>query len=302
MTAKAHLAVVSTPIGNVEDLSHRAVDVLSVADLIFCEDTRHSGMLLSRVGVEIKHLVSLNAHNEAARITTAVDALAQGKTIALVSDAGTPLVSDPGAHLVDAVIDSGFPVIPIPGPSAALAALVVSGFDTSRFSFFGFMPKSGAARKEFLGAIAASTYPSIVFESPKRLAVTLTDLVDVAGPERRVVVARELTKMFEETWRGPLQEALERARTAEPVGEHVLVVEGRTARIGIDETTVRAALSALVDEGLTLADAARAVEVLLGARHRLVYEQRLALGEKAGSGGREVRNATRKANRGRPVR
>jgi 16S rRNA (cytidine1402-2'-O)-methyltransferase len=293
----ARLAVVSTPIGNVDDLSRRAINVLSAADIIFCEDTRHSGMLLSRVGVESRRLVSLNAHNEIARIAMAIDALGRDEDVALVSDAGTPLVSDPGARLVAAVIDAGYSVIAVPGPSAALAALVVSGFDTSRFEFFGFLPKSGRVRSERVDAIAKATTPSVVFESHRRLAATLRDLEARTGEDRRIVVARELTKLFEEVWRGRIGDALERARSIEPIGEHVLVVDGRSATSGAGEESINASLSALVDAGLSPADAARAVEILLGVPHRAVYAQRLAFEGKTGAPPREAPRRPRKANR-----
>ncbi len=293
----ARLAIVSTPIGNVDDLSRRALDVLSSADVIFCEDTRHTGLLLTRVGIEKRHLVSLNAHNEAARIAKAIDALSRGEDLALVSDAGTPLVSDPGARLCAAVIDAGYPVVPVPGPSAALAALVVSGFDTSRFEFFGFLPKSGRLRANRLRAIAESTIPSIVFESPRRVTATLGDFAAMTGADRRVVVARELTKLFEEVWRGSIGDAVERAQSVEPIGEHVLVIEGRDDAGMVDEGSIRAALAALVDAGLTPTDAVRAVEILLGVPHRVAYEQRLALEPEAEAPGKAPRRA-RKAIRG----
>lgn len=294
--ASARLVVVSTPIGNIDDLSRRAIDILSSADVVLCEDTRHTGSLLARVGVEKKRLVSLNSHNERDRVSTVIEALKRGEDVVLVSDAGTPLVSDPGARLVDAVIEAGYPVMPVPGPSAALAALVVSGFDTSRFEFFGFLPKSGRTRKELLSAIADSVAPAIVFESPKRIVATLADLESAVGPNRRVVVARELTKLFEETWRGPMSDALARARSSEPIGEHVLVIEGRAEHAGSDQRAVRVALAELVDAGLTPADAGTAVEVLLGVPHRVAYEQRLALAE--GGRGPKQKRIPRSARRG----
>jgi 16S rRNA (cytidine1402-2'-O)-methyltransferase len=293
----ARLAVVSTPIGNIDDLSRRALQVLSSADVIFCEDTRHTGMLLSRVGVERRHLISLNAHNEAARIAMALEALGRDQDVALASDAGTPLISDPGARLVSAVIDAGFQVVAVPGPSAALAALVVSGFDASRFEFYGFLPRSGRVRSERLNGIAASTIPSVIFESPRRIATTLRDLVALTGEERRVVVARELTKLFEEVWRGQIGQALELARSVEPVGEHVLVLEGKGVAPEADGGSVRAALAALMEAGLSPADAVRAVEVLLGVPHRFAYAQRLALGGSSEEPAPTASGRSRKAKR-----
>lgn len=296
------LAVVSTPIGNVGDMSRRGIDALSASDLVFCEDTRHTGMLLSRLGIEKRRLISLNAHNEAARIAMAIDALGNGEDLALVSDAGTPLVSDPGARLVAAVIDAGYPVVAIPGASAVLAALVVSGFDVSRFEFLGFLPRSGRARAERIAAIAKATVPSIVFESPRRVVVTLADLASGVGDERRVVVARELTKLFEDVWRGSLGEAVKRAQASEPQGEHVLVIEGGIAGAQSDDRSVRESISALVEAGLSAADAARAVEVLLGVPHRVAYAQRLALDRATGTSTRGASPRPRKAKRGRTLR
>lgn len=272
-----HLAVVSTPIGNIDDLSPRSAEVLAGSRLILCEDTRHTGMLLKRAGVERNRLLSLNAHNEGERTPRVIEALSRGETVALVSDAGTPLVSDPGARLVAAVIDAGFAVLPVPGPSAVLAALVVSGFDIGRFSFVGFLPRSGAQRKARLVEIADAAATSVVYESPRRVAGTLAELAALTGPDRRVVIARELTKMFEETWRGRIEDAVERTRSTEPVGEHVLVVEGRGDAGAASSAQVRDALSRLTSAGLSTRDAATAVEILLGASHRAVYAERLAL-------------------------
>jgi 16S rRNA (cytidine1402-2'-O)-methyltransferase len=300
--AGPRLAVVATPIGHVDDLSRRAIDVLSHSQLILCEDTRHTGMLLSRVGVERDRLLSLNAHNENERIPLVIEALSRGDAVALVSDAGTPLVSDPGARLVVAVIEAGFRVVAVPGPSAVLAALVVSGFDTDRFAFFGFLPRSGSDRKARLVEIADADVTSVIYESPRRVAGTLVDLATLTGPDRRVVIARELTKRFEETWRGPLAAAIERVRSVEPIGEHVLVVEGRRARMDVAPAQVREALSRLTAAGLSGRDAAKAVEILLCVPHRLVYAAGLALDAASKGGDAGNANPRQKGDRVRTVR
>lgn len=275
----ARLAVVSTPIGNLDDLSRRAAEVLSSSQVILCEDTRHSGALLARIGIERNRLVSLNAHNEHERIPFVIDSLTRGEAVSLISDAGTPLVSDPGSRLVAAVIEAGFPIVPVPGSSAVLAALVVSGFDTSRFSFFGFLPRSGQARKKSLLAIADASVTSIVYESPRRVAATLSDLSSHTGPDRHVVVARELTKLFEDVWRGPIAEAIEHMKSTQPIGEYVLVIERQGQDQVVDAASVRDALARLASAGLSVRDAATAVEVLLDAPHRVVHAERVALGE-----------------------
>jgi 16S rRNA (cytidine1402-2'-O)-methyltransferase len=222
------LYLVSTPIGNLGDLSHRAVEVLGRVDVILAEDTRRTGMLLKHFGIEGR-LISAHEHNEAARARLVAELLGEGKDVALVSDAGTPLLSDPGARLVRSAIEGGFDVVPVPGASALLAALVASGLAADRFTFYGFIPRKGGARNALLEEIAASPYTSVMYEAPQRVAPLLEDLLAVAGPERTVVVARELTKLHEEIYRAPLSEALLHFQERAPRGEFVILLEGRPA-------------------------------------------------------------------------
>jgi 16S rRNA (cytidine1402-2'-O)-methyltransferase len=221
----ARLVVVATPIGNLGDLSPRAVEALTAAGYIYCEDTRRTLKLLSHASIKGPRLVPHHRFNEAASTVTAIERLKGGATIALVTDAGTPLVSDPGGRLVRAALEAGIPVEAVPGPSAALAALVVSGLATDRWCFEGFVPRTGRLRAARLAAIAGETDRAVVvFESPYRVQRLLDDLAEACGPARPVAVCRELTKLHEEVWRGPVGQAAERARTVKPRGEYVLVV------------------------------------------------------------------------------
>lgn len=220
------LHLVSTPIGNLGDITYRAVETLRSADVVLAEDTRRTSVLLRHYDISAR-LVSAHEHNEAARAGTVVEMLREGKNVALVSDAGTPLLSDPGARIVREVIEAGFEVIPVPGASALLSALVPSGIPAERFAFYGFVPRKGGRRTELLEEIAALPHAVVIYESPNRVADLLRDLTEVAGSERRVAVARELTKLHEEFFRGTAAEALKRFETVEVRGEIVVVVEGR---------------------------------------------------------------------------
>ncbi len=230
----ARLVVVATPIGNLGDLSPRAVAALSTAGYIYCEDTRRALKLLSHASIKGPRLVSHHRFNEAASTPAAIERLQAGATIALVTDAGTPLVRHPGSRLVRAALAAGIPVEAVPGPSAALAALVVSGLATDRWCFEGFVPRTGRARTERLAAIAGETDRAVVvFESPYRVLRLLDDLAGACGPARPVAVCRELTKLHEEVWRGTVAEAAERSRNVKPRGEYVLVV-GPPPRPGLN--------------------------------------------------------------------
>jgi 16S rRNA (cytidine1402-2'-O)-methyltransferase len=216
------LLVVSTPIGNLGDLSPRAREALAGADLIACEDTRHTGLLLSRLGVKAR-LVSYHEHNERARVPALLGALAEGKTVALVSDAGTPLVSDPGFVLVRAAVEAGAMIQAIPGPSAPLAALVVSGLPPLPFTFAGFAPQKLGKRRTFFARLAALEHTVIFYESPHRLGASLADAATAFG-DRPAIVARELTKLHEEVRRGTLTELAAAFADDKPRGEIVVVV------------------------------------------------------------------------------
>lgn len=278
MSGTLHL--VSTPIGNLSDVSARAVEVLGRADLICCEDTRHSGRLLQHLGIESRRLAVCNEHTERDLVEEVVDLLASGHSVALISDAGTPALSDPGGRLAATVADSGHRVEAVPGASSLLAALVVSGLDTSRFAFEGFLPRSGRDREERLAEVAASAVTVVLYEAPHRLERTLDDLREVCGGERRVSVSRELTKMHEETVRGTLGSI----DIGAPRGEYVIVLEGRPADdTPVDESMVRDLLESELAAGATRRDAATAVARRLGVPRRTAYDLVIAMAKDSGT-------------------
>jgi 16S rRNA (cytidine1402-2'-O)-methyltransferase len=261
--------VVATPIGNLEDMAPRAVRVLREVAVIACEDTRHTGHLCAHFEIATPR-VSLHAHNEARRVPELLARLERGDSIALVSDAGTPLVSDPGERLVRAALDAGHAVVPVPGPSALLAALVASGFATRPFAFAGFLARKGPERARELEALAAFPGTVVLFEAPNRAAATLADLARVLGP-RRAALARELTKRHETVLRGRLGElALDELR-----GELVIVVEGPEAgaRAAPADEDLDAAADRLLAQGLSARDAARALADAHGLSRRDAYER-----------------------------
>lgn len=270
------LRLVATPIGNLGDISARAVETLSSATVIGCEDTRRTGALLRHLGVERPRLVVVDDHREREAADGLVAAAAAGERVALVSDAGMPGVSDPGYGVVGAAIAAGVTVEVVPGPSAALAALVVSGLATDRFVFEGFLPRKGAGRSARLADVAAERRTVVLFEAPHRLGRTLADLAAVCGGERRVAVARELTKKFEQVWRGTLDEAVAWCEGASPKGEIVVVLDGAPAA-AVDDDAVNAALRAALAAGASVRDAADEVAAALGVRRRRAYELALAL-------------------------
>ncbi len=271
------IVLVGTPIGNLGDLSPRAAEVLAAADVIACEDTRRTGRLLAHLGLASPGYVVLNEHTEGDRTAELVARARAGADVVVVSDAGMPGVSDPGEWLVSQAVAAGVPVEVVPGPSSLLAALVVSGLTTSRFVFEGFLPRRGSARTERLGAVLRESRTTVLFEAPHRLARTLEDLVAVAGAERRIVLARELTKLHEEIWRGTLGEAVERIGAVEPRGEYVLVVDGAPPRPDADDGAILEALADARRRGLSTRDASTEVADRLGVPRRRVYG--LAIGE-----------------------
>jgi 16S rRNA (cytidine1402-2'-O)-methyltransferase len=266
------LVLVGTPIGNLGDFTPRAAEALRSADAICSEDPRRTGRLLQHAGVERPRLIVVNDHTEAREVPGVVARLARGERVAVVSDAGMPGISDPGERLVRAAVAAGHAVEVVPGPSAALAALVTSGLPAGRFVFEGFLPRKGSGRTERLGAVAAEPRTVVLYEAPHRLARTLADLAEACGPERRVAVARELTKLHEEVWRGSLGDALAWVRAAAPRGEIVLVLEGAPAAGPPDEGALVDALRHELAAGATARDAARAVAARLGVPRRRVYE------------------------------
>jgi 16S rRNA (cytidine1402-2'-O)-methyltransferase len=266
------VVVVGTPIGNLGDLSPRASETLAEADLICCEDTRRTRALLSAAGIRAPRLVAVHEHNEAAGAALAVSAAAAGRLVAVVSDAGMPGLSDPGRRVVAAALAAGVVVSVVPGPDAAVAAVVLSGLDTARWCFEGFLPRKGRLRAGRLAALAAETRPSVLYEAPHRVERTLSDLCDACGSERTVVVARELTKRHEQRWQGRLGEALEWVRANPPRGEWVLVLDGAPPAGPPSDADICGALDDAARSGSARRDAIAQVASSLGVSRRRVYE------------------------------
>jgi 16S rRNA (cytidine1402-2'-O)-methyltransferase len=268
------LSIVSTPIGNLGDITRRAAETLAAADVVLAEDTRRTGGLLKHLGIETR-LMSAHEHNEASRASLVVTMLREGKNVALVSDAGTPLLSDPGARIVREVVDAGFDVVPIPGASALLSALVASGIEAESFTFHGFPPRKGPERAELLEEIAASPRASVLYESPNRVGRLLADLAEAAGGERRVCVARELTKMHEQFVRGTLADVAARYADAEVLGEIVVVVAGRSvdavAEGEVDELAARSVADALLAQGQSPSAIAKELRRRMGISRNEAY-------------------------------
>ncbi len=270
MTGK--LVLVATPIGHLGDLSPRAVAALDEARVIVCEDTRRTGRLLAHAGIAGRRMLVANEHTEASCAAQVRELLEGGATVAVVTDAGTPGISDPGERLVRAAIDGGHVVEAVPGPSALLAALVVSGLPTARFVMEGFLPRQGRERGERLAEVAREPRTVVLYEAPHRLHRTLTDLAEACGADRAVVIARELTKLHEELWRGTLGEAAGRAARADPIGEHVLVLAGATAAAPATDDELRAALAAARAGGRSGRDAVAEIAAAFGVPRRHVYD------------------------------
>jgi 16S rRNA (cytidine1402-2'-O)-methyltransferase len=272
------LVLVATPIGNLGDLSPRAVEVLSTADVIYCEDTRHSRKLLTHAGITGVRLRSLHQHNEDDRIDEVIGSVAAGRTVAVVSDAGMPGISDPGSRVVAAAAIAGLKISVIPGPSAGLAALVTSGLPTDRFCFDGFLPRAGKERRRRLAALAEETRTTVLFEAPGRLAATLADLANQLGDDRPVAVARELTKLHEQIWRGTAAGAAAWALSAPVRGEVVIVVAGAPERAEpeVDDGRLQAALAVRLAGGERTRGAVDAVAEEFGVARRRVYDLALA--------------------------
>jgi 16S rRNA (cytidine1402-2'-O)-methyltransferase len=267
--APGTLYIVSTPIGNMGDFSFRAVDVLKSVAVVLAEDTRHTRHLLDRYEISTP-ATPYHEHNEAKTTPRLVARLLEGESLALVSDAGTPLVSDPGARLVRAAIDAGVGVVPIPGPSAALAALVASGLDADRFLFLGFLPRSGRDRRAAFDEIVDSSHTVVVYESPNRVADTLAELERHGGGLRPAAVAREMTKQFENIQRGTVADLLAYYRERPVRGEVVLVIGGAVARVASEED-VAARVRTLRAAGLSVRDASAQVAAEMGVSKRVAY-------------------------------
>jgi 16S rRNA (cytidine1402-2'-O)-methyltransferase len=281
------LVLVATPIGNLGDLSPRARDLLATADVICCEDTRRTRKLLSATALPGgDRLLSLHGHNEADRVEHVASLVASGATVAVVSDAGTPGISDPGARLVAELAARGETVSTVPGPSSVVGALVVSGLPTDRFGFEGFLPRKGGERRRRVAALMSDARTTVVLEAPGRVAATLDELAAV-DPERSAAVVRELTKLHEEVWRGTLAAAATEFASREVRGEVVLVVGGAPPSGEPDEREVEAAVRDVVahEPGAGAREVAERVAAALGVPRRRAYEATLRVrGEGAGAG------------------
>ena len=269
------LVLVGTPIGNLGDLPPRAVEALKGADVIACEDTRHSRKLLTVFGIE-NRLVSVHGHNEQAKSGDLVEQMLSGSRIAFITDAGMPGISDPGERLVRAALDAGVAVEMVPGPSAVIAALVLSGLSTERFVFEGFLPRKGKDRTTRLAEIASERRTVVLYEAPHRLSSLIADLAEACSPDRRIAIARELTKKFEEVWRGTLAAALAHVGEVEARGEHVVVLEG-AAGVEATQDDVVSALLARRDAGEDRKSAVAAVTSGLNVPKRQVYDAALGV-------------------------
>lgn len=272
----APILLVATPIGNLGDISHRAEESLAKATVIACEDTRRTGSLLRHLGIDRRRLVVVNDHTERAVVDRLVADAEAGEQVVLVSDAGMPAISDPGYLLVRAAIEAGVAVESVPGASALLAALVVSGLTTDRFVFDGFLPRKGSERSTRITDVAVERRTVILYEAPHRLERTLADLAVACGVDRRVAVARELTKLYEEVWRGTLGDAVTWATETSPRGEIVIVVDGAPDEV-VDDDRVAVELQHLLGSGVSVRDAADEVAERFGLRRRRVYDMALTL-------------------------
>ena len=272
------LVVVGTPIGNLGDLSPRAVEALAAADVVACEDTRRTRALLSAAHVAGRRLLAVHEHNEAQRAAEIADLVGRGSRVALVTDAGMPAISDPGERVVAAVAAAGHPVVVVPGPSALVTALVASGLPSERFVFEGFLPRKGPARRRRLAALAGEPRTTVVYEAPHRVQGTVADLAEVCGADRAVTVARELTKLHEEVWRGTLAAAAEHLAARAPRGEYVLVVGGAPAPPDATDTDIEEALAGRLAAGDDRRAAVAGVASDLDVAKRRVYELARRLG------------------------
>ena len=271
------LVLVATPLGNLGDISRRALELLASADVIYCEDTRRSSTLFSAHDIAVNgRLRALHEHNEASLCEHVVAQVASGATVVVISDAGTPGISDPGARVVEAVAAAGLVVTTAPGPSAVVAALTISGLSTERFAMEGFLPRKAGEREARYTQWSHEPRTIVFYESPQRLAATLAEMTGAFGA-RRVCVAREITKLHEEVLRGTVAEIATLVAARDVLGEIVVVLEGSTEVEVIDDELIRAALRDQVDAGASTRDAVSFVAESLGVAHRVVYQMALAL-------------------------
>jgi 16S rRNA (cytidine1402-2'-O)-methyltransferase len=271
------LYLVATPIGNLEDITFRAIRILQEADLIAAEDTRHTGKLLHHYQIETPQ-ISYHEHNARSRIPQLIEKLQAGQTIALVSDAGMPGISDPGYELVCACAEAGIIVSPIPGPAAVVSAIAAAALPSDRFTFEGFLPVKGKARTERLSQLATEPRTMVLYESPHRLLKTLADLHKHLGSERQVTVARELTKRYEEFWRGTVEDAVGHFTVNEPRGEFTIAIAGHTTTPEtISEADLIQQLETLISQGLSPSKASRQLAQETGLSKREIYQLSLTI-------------------------
>jgi len=275
--AVGQLVLVATPLGNLGDISRRALELLESADVIYCEDTRRSSTLFSAHAIAVNgRLRALHEHNEASLCDLVVTQVAGGANVVVISDAGTPGISDPGSRVVAAVAAAGLVVTTAPGPSAVVAALTISGLSTERFAMEGFMPRKAGEREALYAQWMREARTIVFYESPQRLAATLNEMVAPFGT-RRACVAREITKLHEEVLRGTVEEIANLVNAREVLGEIVVVLEGNTEVEVIDDELIRAALRDQVDAGASTRDAVSFVAESLGVARRVVYQMAMAL-------------------------
>jgi 16S rRNA (cytidine1402-2'-O)-methyltransferase len=277
------LVVVATPLGNLGDISRRALELLTLADVIYCEDTRHSSTLFSAHDIAVnRRLRALHEHNEASLCDEIVERVRGGQVVVLISDAGTPGISDPGSRVVAAVADAGLVVTTAPGPTAVIAALTVSGLASDRFIMEGFLARKSGERELMYQQWAHEARTIVFYESPQRLMTTLGEMAQRFA-ERRVAVVREITKLHEEVVRGSVESVAAIFRDRDVLGEIVVVLEGACETPEIDDDTIRAALGEQLEGGASVRDAVAHVEEALGVAHRSAYL--LALELRAENGG-----------------
>lgn len=276
-TIENALYVVATPIGNISDMSKRAIDILTSVDVVGAEDTRHSGKLLEMLGIRAKQLIALHDHNEQGKAEYVMDLLKSGKSMAIISDAGTPLISDPGYHVVASCRAAGFRVIPVPGACAAIAALCASGLPTDSFIFKGFLPVKEKALHDAIAALADEPSTCVFYESPRRILQTVKTVAEILGPSRRLVIGREITKAFESFYDYPAGEMAKFIEEDEhrQLGEFVLMVAGNPEPAKIT-SQVRNALSLLLKD-LPAKKAAAALAEIFGLSKNELYDEALKL-------------------------
>lgn len=281
-SAEGQLVVVATPLGNLGDLSRRALELLEKADVVYCEDTRRSSTLFSAHAIAVNgRLRALHEHNEASQCDEVVERVTSGQVVVLISDAGTPGISDPGSRVVAAVAAAGLTVTTAPGPSAVIAALTISGLATDRFCMEGFLPRKAGERERIYAQWTSEPRTIVFYESPQRIAATLGEL-RVHFAERRVAVAREMTKLHEEVIRGTVAEVADALAQRQVLGEIAVVLEGAPEAPPTDETEVRTALAEQFATGASTRDAVAAVSELLDVARRVVYA--IALEIRSGGG------------------